>query len=111
MKIYKTEYGWSTTAHTDTIDGQKRKCYMSVGFKKGTEPVTEVLEGDLIFKDIYGRERNCFFTNYEKNGTPIPKLMVMGETRSASLKADRTFKREDIPTSIDNPVQEEDLPW
>jgi len=79
MKIYKSKFGWSTTAHSKTMTGEEIKNYVDVGFKKGYEPNVEELEGNLIFKDKDGNERVCFLTSYMKHdGSKCLKLMIMG---------------------------------
>lgn len=79
MKIYKSKFGWSTTAHSKTMEGEKIECYLDTQFQKGYEPMGEDIEGKLIFRDNNGVERDCFFTSYrKKDGTVHPKLFVMG---------------------------------
>lgn len=78
MKIYKGQYGYSTSAHSKNKDGSTIKYYINVNFKKGTEP-GDVLEGNLIFKDKLGNERPCFLTSYLSSKNEVmPKLVIMG---------------------------------
>ena len=65
MKIYKSQYGWSTTAHSKKMDGSTIKYYMDINFKKGEEPLVEEIEGKLIFRQDDGTERECFLSSYE----------------------------------------------
>ena len=78
MKIYKSKYGWSTTAHGRAIDGAKIENFLDCGFKKGAEPKGEEMEGELIFREKSGAERNCFITTYVKrDGAKACKLVLM----------------------------------
>lgn len=82
MKIYKSKYGWSTTAHSKTQEGEKIECYLDAQFQKGSEPMGEEIEGKLVFKGDDGIERDCFFTSYrKKDGSVHPKLFVMGKSK------------------------------
>ena len=76
MKIYKSKYGWSTTAHSTTVNGDKVECYFDCQFKKGFEPENEI-EGELYFKAKDGTLRSCFLSSYAKHdGTVKPKLVL-----------------------------------
>lgn len=77
MKVFKGKYGWSTSAHSKDKDGNEIKCYLDVGFKKGYEPISEPLEGELIFRDSNGKEWPAFFSSYVKQNQSVPKLMLM----------------------------------
>jgi len=77
MKIFKSKYGWSTSAHSNTKDGEKIRCFLDCQFKKGEEPLGEDIEGTLVFKGIDGTERDCFFSSYLKQGEPVVKLVLM----------------------------------
>lgn len=78
MKIFKGNYGWSTTAHSKTKDGRELKCYLETQFAKKSEPTTyNEVEGKLIFKTRGGNEFECFFSSYEKQGMVVPKLVLM----------------------------------
>lgn len=86
MKIYKGQYGFSTSANSKTTDGKAIKHYISVQFKKGTEPSGE-LEGNLIFKDSNGVERPCFLSSYEKkDGSVATKIIIMGGEQEKSVQ-------------------------
>ena len=77
MKIFKGKYGWSTSAHSKDKDGNEVKCYVDVNFKKGTEPIVEPMEGELIFRESNGNEWPAFFSSYMKQNVPLPKLVLM----------------------------------
>lgn len=77
MKIYRSRYGWSTTAHSKNKDGSQVQCYIEVGFRKDAEP-HEDLEGEMIFRTKDGEERPCFLSSYKKgDGSVVPKLVVL----------------------------------
>ena len=77
MKIYKAKYGWSTSAHSKDMNGNDIKCFLDTQFKKGTEPIMESIEGDLIFRDKDGTEWTAFFSSYLKQGQSVPKMVLM----------------------------------
>lgn len=113
MKIYKSKYGWSTTAHSKTMEGEKIECYLDAQFQKGFEPMGEELEGKLVFKGDDGVERDCFFTSYrKKDGSVHPKLFVMG-TKLKDTQMPLGGGNRDITGHIDNNVtiDESELPF
>ena len=77
MKLFKGKYGWSTSAHSKDKDGNEIKCYLDTNFKKGTEPVIDSIEGELIFREDNGKEWTAFFSSYMKQNTALPKLVLM----------------------------------
>lgn len=94
MKIYKSQYGWSTSAHSKNVMGEQVKCYVDVNFKKGEEPLVNDIEGKLIFRQDDGSERECFLSSYEKKTDSgkitIPKLIMMG----------KVIKKNDTPEGV-----------
>lgn len=77
MKIFKSKYGWSASAHSRDKDGNEIKCYEDVNFKKGTEPMLESIEGELIFREKSGKEWTAFLSSYMKQGQALPKIVLM----------------------------------
>lgn len=78
MKIFRGNYGWSTTAHSKTKEGKELKNYVDVSFAKKSEPLNyNEVEGTLIFRSRGGVEYECFFSSYEKKGLIVPKLVLM----------------------------------
>lgn len=78
MKLYRNEYGWSTSAKGKELNGTEIKNYMGISFKQGSEPIGDSLEGKLIFRSEDGTEREGFFSSYrKKDGTVLPKLVLM----------------------------------
>lgn len=78
MKIRKNEYGWSTYA------GNKQNnlnYYVDVNFPKGKEPEGDYLEGKLIFRDVSGKETECFLSCYAKNNGNVNAKLVMLDKR------------------------------
>lgn len=64
LRVYKNQYGYSTLAKNGDD-----KMYISVQFKKGTEPSTDTT--DIIIKD-------AFFSAFKnKNGFTFPKLVIL----------------------------------
>lgn len=64
LRVYKNQYGYSTLAKNGDD-----KMYISVQFKKGTEPTTDTT--DIIIKD-------AFFSMFKnKQGLAFPKLVIM----------------------------------
>ena len=114
MKIFKGNYGWSTTGHSKNKEGNEIKCYVDVQFAKKCEPTTyNEVEGKLIFKSRGGVEYDCFFSSYEKQGIAIPKLVLMpkGEPKveQAPLTGDNgrdMFGRKQEPV-----IDSEELPF
>ena len=94
MKVFKGKYGWSTSAHSKDKDGNEIKCYLDVGFKKGYEPISEPLEGEIIFREPNGKEWPAFFSSYVKQGQSVPKLMLMPAGS----------KPREIPKNVQNPL-------
>lgn len=77
MKVFKGNYGWSTTAHSKNKEGKELKCYVDMQFAKSSDPNGNETEGDLLFRTKDGREYSCFFSSYEKKGIITPKLVLM----------------------------------
>ena len=77
MKLFKGNFGWSTTAHSKTKDGKELKHYFDVSFAKVCEPETNELDGDLIFRTKDGKEYSCFFSSFEKKGLIEAKMVMM----------------------------------
>lgn len=123
MKIYKSKFGWSTTAHSKSMMGEQIKCYMDVTFKKGEEPLVEEIEGKLIFKGDDGTERDCFLSSYEKKTetgkTVVPKLVMMGKRTIAKKKEDPQVVLNDGKTDMfggstktfDSGIDPDELPF
>lgn len=77
MKLFKGNYGWSTSAHSKTKEGKELKCYIDTQFAKHSEPDGTDIDGDLVFRSKGGKEFTCFFSSYEKKGIITPKLVLM----------------------------------
>ena len=68
LRVYKNQYGFSTLAKNGDD-----KMYISVQFKKGTEPTTDT--ADIIIKD-------AFFSAFKnKNGFTFPKLVILSYSK------------------------------
>ena len=68
LRVYKNQYWFSTLAKN--VDD---KMYISVQFKKGTEPTTDTT--DIIIKD-------AFFSAFKnKNGFTFPKLVILSYSK------------------------------
>ena len=77
MKIFRSRYGFSTSAHSRDREGNEIKHYVDVGFLKGEEPEGDI-EGNLVLKTPDG-ERACFLSCYRKgDGSVATKLVVLG---------------------------------
>ena len=114
MKIFKSKYGWSTSAHSKNQDGTENKVYVDVQFPKDREPQGETLEGKLILKTA-SRESECFLSSYKrKDGTMQIKLVVMGN-KATIEQTSLTGTDKDVVGHIvhDNKVviETEDLPF
>ena len=82
LRVYKNQYGFSTLAKNGDD-----KMYISVQFKKGTEPTNDT--ADIIIKD-------AFFSMYKnKQGLAFPKLVIM-EYEIEGQKTDEQIEREGI---------------
>lgn len=77
MKIFKGNYGWSTSAHSKNKEGKDLKCYLDIQFAKRSDPEGTDIEGDLIFTSKDGRKWTGFFSSYESKGLINPKLVLM----------------------------------
>ena len=114
MKIFKGKYGFSISANSKNQDGTENKCYLDVQFKKGYEPLND-LEGNLIFEEKTGARRNCFLSSYrKKDGTVIPKLVVMPETEIyREVQTSLTGTNRDVTGHVDRniPIETEELPF
>ncbi|MBQ0035541.1 MAG: hypothetical protein KBT35_01340 [Firmicutes bacterium] len=113
MKIYKSKYGYSTTAHSKDLKGNVVKNYIDVQFKIGTEP-KEDLEGELQFVTSGGDTRKCFLTSYIQNEATKVKLVVMeAETHETESQKDselgskfgKTIKMDGVN------IESDDLPF
>ena len=123
MRIYKGQYGWSTSAHSKNVMGEQIKCYVDVNFKKGEEPMLDEIEGKLFFRQDDGSERECFLSSYEKrNGDgkiAMPKLVMMGKMGTPTKKMDTSKSvqtvlsdgRRDVLGHNDVNIDPEELPF
>lgn len=97
MKIFKSKYGWSTSAHSKNVMGEQVKCYIDVNFRKDEEPMVDAIEGKLIFRQDDGSERECFMSSYEKKigneKVTLPKIVMLS-------KIDKPRKKMDEPSSV-----------
>ena len=97
LRVYKNQYGFSTLAKNG-----EDKIYISVQFKKGTEPTTDT--ADIIIKD-------AFFSMYKnKQGLAFPKLIIM-EYEIEGQKADEQIEREGIQNEQYYDASELNLPF
>ena len=97
LRVYKNQYGFSTLAKNG-----EDKMYISVQFKKGTDPTTDT--ADIIIKD-------AFFSMYKnKQGVAFPKLVIM-EYEVEGQKTDEQIEREGIQNEQYYDTFESDLPF
>ena len=97
LRVYKNQYGFSTLAKNG-----EDKMYISVQFKKGTEPSTDTT--DIIIK-------NAFFSMYKnKQGLSFPKLVIM-EYEIEGQKTDEQIEREGIQNEQYYDASELNLPF
>lgn len=121
MKIYKNEFGWSTSAHNKE---KGIKYYVDFQFPRNDEPMGDYVEGDLIFRLPNGKESNCFLSSYKKkDGSVHAKVVVMGNKQPLQrneLNVQQTLggSNRDITGHIDPKVNmvldefdEDDLPF
>lgn len=87
LRVYKNQYGFSTLAKNGDD-----KMYISVQFKKGTEPTTDTAE--IIIKD-------AFFSMYKnKQGLAFPKLVILSyevEKQQDEIANEQDYKLDDTP--------------
>lgn len=97
LRVYRNQYGFSTLAKNGDD-----KMYISVQFKKGTEPTTDT--ADIIIK-------NAFFSMYKnKQGLSFPKLVIM-EYEIEGQKTDEQIEREGIQNEQYYDTFESGLPF
>ena len=97
LRVYKNQYGFSTLAKNGDD-----KMYISVQFKKGTEPSTDTT--DIIIK-------NAFFSLFKnKQGLAFPKLVIM-EYEIEGQKTDEQIEREGIQNEQYYDTIESGLPF
>lgn len=114
MKLFKGNYGWSTTAHSKTKEGKELKNYVDISFAKKSEPLNvNELEGTLTFKSRGGLEFDCFFSSYEKKGLIVPKLVLMpkGEIKREQTSLTREDNRDMFGRKQDVDISPEELPF
>lgn len=106
MKLFKGKYGWSVSAYGKELNGEEVKNFLDVGFKYGSEPVGDKLEGKLIFRSEDGTERDGFFSSYrKKDGTVVPKLVLMlPNEKTVQYQQTLTGDGRDMSGHIDNNV-------
>lgn len=105
MKIYKTEYGWSTSAHGKAKDGSKIECYLEANFKRDHEPLEKEIEGELIFKEKNGKEWRVFPSSFIKKGNPVPKIVLLPmDDKPVQYQQTLTTDGRDMMGHIDNSV-------
>lgn len=113
MKIFKSNYGWSITAHSTNPDGTKNEVYLDTQFPKGEEPV-DTLEGDLIFRTKDGEEKKCFFSSYKKKDGTTPVKLVFNKSKTIIEQTTLTGDGRDMLGHIDNNkvvIEEDNLPF
>ena len=87
MKIFKSKYNWSASAHSKNLDGTENKAYVDVQFPKDKEPEGDYIEGELIFRDVFGREHKCFLSSYRKKDASVQiKLVMMGDKKKTVIE-------------------------
>ena len=97
LRVYRNQYGFSTLAKNGDD-----KMYISVQFKKRTEPTTDT--ADIIIK-------NAFFSMYKnKQGLAFPKLIIM-EYEIEGQKTDEKIEREGIMNEQDYDINKDILPF
>ena len=115
MKIFKSKYGWSTTAHSNTQSGEKIRNFVDCQFKKGEEPIGEEIEGELIFRGADGVERDCFFSSYLKQGEPVAKLVLIHKKPEkkvqTTLSGDMRTADGHLDPNYSVTITEEELPF
>ena len=112
MKIYKGQYGWSTSAHSKNKDGSENKVYVDVQFPKGQEPTGETIDGKLIFKSNDGKETECFLSSYlKKDGTKPIKIVMLGKEKQ--IQQTLTGDGRDVLGHYDSNItfETDDLPF
>ena len=80
MYINKNDkgYGYYSTVKSKDKNGEEVTAFVSVNFKKGSEPSEKSIKGELYFIDEYGDKRKAFFTSYKRaDGTTSPGLFLM----------------------------------
>lgn len=116
MKIFKGNYGWSTSAHSKNQDGSENKVYVDVQWPKGDEPMTDVVEGKLFFRSDDGTEKECFLSSYRKRdgSTPV-KIVVLGKKRITFEQTSLTGTDRDVlghyPTDNKVEIDVDELPF
>lgn len=85
LRVYKNQYGYSTLAKNGDD-----KMYISVQFKKGTEPTNDTT--DIIIKD-------AFFSMFKnKQGLAFPKLVIMEyENKEQENNANYDISSDELP--------------
>lgn len=114
MKIFKSKYNWSVSAHGKSLDGQEQKAYVDVQFPKGNEPEGDYLEGDLYFRDVFGRENKCFLSSYKKkDGTTQIKLVFLKKTvlEQTTLSGDGRDATGHVAQDTKVVIESEELPF
>lgn len=111
MYINKGKNGWYIKVTSKDPGGNEVTGFMNVSFKRDTEPrdneVSEYgsYQGDLFFRDKYGRERPVFFSSYlDRSNKAVIKMVVMGiqhEVRAEPKEAVEQKKKEESKLVID----------
>lgn len=110
MYINKSDkgYGYYSTIKSKDKNGNEVTAFMNINFKKGTEPESKSIQGELYFIDEFGDKRKAFFNAYKRNdGTVQPGLVLMGVERSRERYSNQEKEQKDS-TLVINP---EDLPF
>lgn len=116
MKIFRSKYNWSVSAHSKNLDGTENKAYVDVQFPKGKEPEGDVVDGKLIFRQDDGRENECFLSSYRKSdGTIKIKLVLFDKKKTVieqtSLTGDDTDVVGHHTTGNKVIIETDDLPF
>ena len=115
MKIFKGQYGWSTSAHSKNQDGTQNKVYVDTQFPKDEEPMGDYIEGKLIFRTTEGKEKECFLSSYKKkDGTTPIKLVILGKKPKIIEQTTLTGDGRDMMGHIDDNkvvIDSDELPF
>ena len=104
----KKGFGWHSSVSTKDL-GLKDPIYINWSFKKGCDPLPAELEndsfkGDLMIETAAGF-RKVFPVAKEYNGRTYIEFKIL------ELGGVQSYRLDEVPTSIDNPIEDEDLPW
>lgn len=100
----KKGYGYYAVAKSTDKNGEEVSSFITINYKKGTEPQGDSIKGELFFVDEFGEKRKVFLNAFKRNdGSKAVGLLLLGAEEE---------KRKSVPMGFRvDEIKEDDLPF